>query len=148
MLVYGPFLSGNKRAAFDERVAALDGRITALGFESRMENLMAGASGVISMGGYNVFCEILSLDTPAVIVPRTKPRLEQYIRASRAEELGLIRMLDKSRDGTSVEQMIEAIRQLPAQPPPSAGGNIDLLNGLNFVADRADELLASTPQTV
>ena len=106
VLVYGPFLSGDLRAEFDQRVNALQGRITALGFESQMENLMAGASGVVAMGGYNVFCEILSCDIPTVIVPRTKPRLEQYIRASRAEELGLIRMLDKERDGTTAESMI------------------------------------------
>ena len=106
-----------------------------------MENLMAGASGVVAMGGYNVFCEILSCDIPAVIVPRTKPRLEQYIRASRAEELGLIRMLDKERDGTSAASMIDAIRKLPDQPPPSAGGGTDLLEGLPFVAARANEML-------
>ncbi len=143
VLVYGPFLSGDKRAAFDERVDALNGRITAIGFESRMENLMAGASGVVSMGGYNVFCEILSLDKPAIIIPRTKPRLEQYIRASRAEELGLIRMLDNERDGSSVDSMINAIKQLPSQPPPSTGNYANLLDGLNFVAERADELLTS-----
>ena len=141
VLVYGPFLSGDLRAEFDQRVAALNGRITALGFESQMENLMAGASGVVAMGGYNVFCEILSCDIPAVIVPRTKPRLEQYIRASRAEELGLIRMLDKERDGTSAASMIDAIRKLPDQPPPSAGGGTDLLEGLPFVAARANEML-------
>ena len=35
------------------------------------------------MGGYNTFCEILSFDKRALIVPRTVPRLEQYIRAAR-----------------------------------------------------------------
>ena len=141
VLVYGPFLSGDLRAEFDQRVNALQGRITALGFESQMENLMAGASGVVAMGGYNVFCEILSCDIPTVIVPRTKPRLEQYIRASRAEELGLIRMLDKERDGTTPESMINAIRQLPNQPRPSAGGATNLLGGLPFVAARANKIL-------
>ena len=43
------------------------------------------------MGGYNTFCEILSFDKRALIVPRTAPRMEQIIRASpRAEELGLV----------------------------------------------------------
>ena len=110
-----------------------------------MENLMAGASGVVAMGGYNVFCEILSCDIPTVIVPRTKPRLEQYIRASRAEELGLIRMLDKERDGTTAESMINAIRQLPNQPRPSASGATNLLGGLPFVAARANKILGHEP---
>ena len=54
---------------------------------------MARAAGVVAMGGYNTFCEILSFDKPALIVPRTAPRLEQYIRAQRAAELGLVTML-------------------------------------------------------
>ena len=45
------------------------------------------------MGGYNTFCEILSFDKRALIVPRTRPRLEQYIRAVEAERLGLVSML-------------------------------------------------------
>jgi predicted glycosyltransferase len=45
------------------------------------------------MGGYNTFCEILSFDKPALIVPRTAPRLEQWIRARRFAELGLVDML-------------------------------------------------------
>ncbi len=140
-IIYGPFLAGQTRIDFESRVAALSGRVVTLGFESRMESLMAGAMGVIAMGGYNTFCEILSFDKPAIIVPRKKPRLEQYIRASRAEELKLVRMLDPDRDGTSAEVMIEAIRNLPSQPPPSTGQFPDLLTGLDFIVDRVETLL-------
>lgn len=42
---------------------------------------MNRAHCVVAMGGYNTFCEILSFDKPALIVPRVKPRLEQAIRA-------------------------------------------------------------------
>ena len=45
------------------------------------------------MGGYNTYCEILSFDKPALIVPRVRPREEQLIRARRAAELGLVEML-------------------------------------------------------
>lgn len=89
ILVYGPFLSGDTRAEFEARVQALNGRVEAVGFESQIETLFAGAQGVICMGGYNTFCEVLSFDRPAVIVPRTVPRLEQYIRAQRAEGDGI-----------------------------------------------------------
>ena len=37
------------------------------------------------MGGYNTFCEVLSFDKRALIVPRHTPRLEQAIRAEAAE---------------------------------------------------------------
>ena len=113
VLIYGPFLSGDVRDAFDARVAKLNGRVTALGFDSRIEALFTGAEGVVCMGGYNTFCEVLSFDKPAVIVPRTTPRLEQWIRASRAEQLGLVRMLDEKRAGMTPEAMIRAIPPCP-----------------------------------
>ncbi|MCP5085567.1 MAG: hypothetical protein GY952_01990 [Rhodobacteraceae bacterium] len=140
-IIYGPFLSGQTRTEFENRVAQLQGRVVSLGFESKMESLMANAQGVIAMGGYNTFCEILSFDKPAIIMPRKKPRLEQFIRASRAEELNLVRMLDPDRDGTTPEVMIEAIRNLQHQSPPSTGRFPDLLTGLEFIVERVDALL-------
>ncbi len=141
VLVYGPFLTGDTRAAFEKRVEKLNGRVTSVGFDSRMESLMSGALGVVAMGGYNTFCEILSFDKPAIIIPRTVPRLEQYIRASRSEELGLIRMIHKSRDGDDPSVMIEGIRNLPNQAPPSAGKIGGLLDGLDEVVKRTAKLL-------
>ncbi len=141
LLIYGPFLSGDVRDAFDERVAKLNGRVTALGFDSRIESLFAGAEGVVSMGGYNTFCEVLSFDKRAVIVPRTVPRLEQWIRASRAEQLGLVRMLDETRDGMTTDAMIRAIRNLPSQGKPSEAGANGLLDGLEVVIERAQALM-------
>ncbi|MEP2889877.1 glycosyltransferase family protein [Tateyamaria sp.] len=143
VLVYGPFLSGDTRDAFETRVAALDGRVTATGFDSRIEALFAGAQGVICMGGYNTFCEVLSFDQRAVIVPRTKPRLEQWIRANRAEELGLVRNLDEFRDGLTTESMIAAIRGLPHQQRPSQAGADGLLDGLDVVIERAQRLMGA-----
>ena len=143
MLVYGPFLSGEVREDFEARVDKLDGRVTALGFDSRIEALFAKADGVVCMGGYNTFCEVLSFDKRAVIVPRTVPRLEQWIRASRAEELGLVRMLDEHRDGMTTQAMIDAIRALPAQGKPSDAGADGLLDGLDCVNARAHILMAA-----
>ena len=142
ILVYGPFLSGETRAAFETRVEQLNGRVTAVGFESEIETLFAGAQGVVCMGGYNTFCEVLSFDKRAVIVPRTTPRLEQWIRASRAEQLGLIAMLDEKRDGMTPETMIRAIRSLEQQKPPSAAFTPGLLDGLDYVTNRVTKLLS------
>ena len=49
---------------------------------------------MISMGGYNTVCEILATETPALVVPREVPRLEQLIRA---EALRDARALDVMR---------------------------------------------------
>lgn len=144
ILVYGPFLAGETRARFEERVEALDGRVTSTGFDSQIEALFAGACGVVCMGGYNTFCELLSFDKRAVIVPRTVPRLEQHIRARRAEALGLARMLDERRGGLTVETMIDAIRALPEQPRPSEAMAPNLLDGLDTVAQRVSVLTGRT----
>jgi predicted glycosyltransferase len=146
ILVYGPFLSGETREDFEARVARLDGRVTAVGFESQIETLFAGAQGVVCMGGYNTFCEVLSFDKPAVIVPRTTPRLEQWIRASRAEELGLTAMLDETRDGLTPDAMIRAIRALAEQQPPSAAICGGLLDGLDYVTGRVRQFLDTPSQ--
>ena len=141
-IIYGPFLSGQTRVEFEERVAKLNGRVVSLGFESKMENLMHNAQGVIAMGGYNTFCEILSFDKRAIIFPRKKPRLEQFIRAERAEELELVRMLDPDRDGTSASVMVDAIRNLPLQRPPSTNQFPGLMDGLQYITKRVEALLS------
>ncbi|MEM8692755.1 MAG: glycosyltransferase [Pseudomonadota bacterium] len=141
VLVYGPFLSGDVRDDFETRVEALNGRVEAVGFESNIEALFAGAEGVVCMGGYNTFCEVLSFDKRAVIVPRTRPRREQLIRASHAEALRLVRMLDTKREGMTPAAMIAAIRALPDQAKPSEAGAQDLLGGLDQVILRTRHLM-------
>ncbi|MEO0363664.1 MAG: glycosyltransferase [Pseudomonadota bacterium] len=141
VLVYGPFLNAERRAEFDQRAAAMEGRVTALSFDPRIERLLADATGVIAMGGYNTFCEILSLDKPAVIAPRTSPRLEQYIRIEAAERLGLVRMLHGPRDGAGPEVMAAAIRGLVDQPKPSSNRIYGLMDGLDAIVERAGLIL-------
>ena len=136
LIVYGPFMNASDRQDFDNRVAALGGRVTALSFHPRLERVLAQASGVVAMGGYNTFCEILSMDKPSIIAPRTRPRREQIIRAAAAEDLGLVRMLSPERDGDSASAMAEAIRALANQPRPSEVRIPGLLSGLTTIAAR------------
>ncbi|MEM1346059.1 MAG: hypothetical protein AAGI34_15960 [Pseudomonadota bacterium] len=140
LIVYGPFLDAGMRAGFDARVEALGERVSAVGFHPRLESVLAAAQGVVAMGGYNTFCEILSADRPAVIAPRTKPRREQLIRAEAAERLGLVRMLYPERDGDGAGVMAEAIRGLSGQSRPSERAMAGLLSGLERIAS-----LAQTP---
>ena len=53
----------------------------ALKFHRYIEALIGAANLVVSMGGYNTVCEIISQRKPFLIVPRTVPREEQLIRA-------------------------------------------------------------------
>lgn len=134
LIVSGPFMETAKRAAFAARAHALP-NVEMLTFVPDMESLMAHASGIVAMGGYNTFCEILSFDKPALIVPRTKPRMEQYIRASRAAALGLLAMLEDDEDRTPA-RMAAALRRLPAQKRPSETVIPGLLDGHARIAER------------
>jgi predicted glycosyltransferase len=128
LLVLGPFMQPEKQAEFLERAERLS-RVQAIVFNPRIENLEENAVGILAMGGYNTFCEILSLDKRAIIVPRTLPRREQYIRASRAQDLGLVRMLED--DGRcDPAEMAAALRSLPRQARPSEVVVPGLLEGL------------------
>ncbi len=62
-------------------------------------------------------------------MPRTAPRLEQFIRAARAEELGLVAMLPEER-GRDPQAMAVALRRLTSQPPPSNAVIPGLLDGM------------------
>jgi predicted glycosyltransferase len=79
VIVTGPFIAARN---YDEvqRKAETLGFIT-LKFHRFMESLIGAAQVVVSMGGYNTVCEIVSQAKPFLILPRTVPREEQLIRA-------------------------------------------------------------------
>ncbi len=132
LLVLGPFMAPERQAEYMDRAARLK-RVDVITFHKHMEMLVARAAGVVAMGGYNTFCEVLSLDKRALIVPRTAPRLEQHIRASRAAQLGLIAMLSDDRTYDPAV-MAAALRALPRQHRPSEVVVPGLLEGLPNVS--------------
>ena len=139
LLVFGPFMHPRRRRSFRQRVSKLHS-VQAITFDTHVEQLMERAAGVVAMGGYNTFCEILSLNKRALIVPRRRPRMEQYVRASRAAELGLVRML-LNGERRSPETMAVALRNLPTQPPPSDVVVPGLLEGLDNIQRLVDRWL-------
>ncbi|QEL25353.1 hypothetical protein FQV39_24245 [Bosea sp. F3-2] len=147
LIVFGPFMSREKRKDFAERIAR-NPKLEGLGFEPRLELLMNRAHCVVAMGGYNTFCEILSFDKPALIVPRVKPRLEQAIRAQRADELSLVEMLcDPSQTGEGERDplvMARALHALAKRPPPSQAFMPDLLEGLPAISRALADDLSQT----
>ncbi len=134
VLLLGPFMPTEQRHAFQERVNR-DPRLEAITFEALVEPFFERARGIVAMGGYNTFCEILSFGKPALLVPRTTPRLEQYLRAERAEGLGLLRMLPD--DGLRpAGRMAAALRALPHQRVAGERERAAMLEGLERVACR------------
>lgn len=79
VLITGPFMPRKKRMEIFNRSRQLG--VKTYRFFGRMEKIQAAADLVISMGGYNTICEILSQRTVSLIIPRETPREEQLIRA-------------------------------------------------------------------
>ncbi|OSQ38947.1 glycosyltransferase family protein [Thalassospira mesophila] len=139
LVVLGPFMAPADQQKFMERAETID-KLSLITFDANVEMLMSRSSGVIAMGGYNTFCEILSFDKPSIIVPRTVPRLEQYVRASQAEKLGLVRMLTEE-GGRPPLEMAQALRGLAAQPSPSSVTVPGLMGGLDTVSSMVEQWL-------
>ena len=139
LVVLGPFMPTRKRRKLVKKGSALPG-IEIIEFDNRMENLIAGARAVVGMGGYNTFCEILSFDKPALIVPRITPREEQLIRARRARELGVIDIL-LPHEAEDPALMANALKQLPDRAPPSGVTSKLRLDGLENITDLVGEWL-------
>ncbi|HEV7439035.1 MAG TPA: glycosyltransferase [Methylobacterium sp.] len=134
LIAFGPFLDPHARRSFEARIARTD-KLAAITFDSEIEVLMREAAGIVAMGGYNTFCEILSFDLPSLLVPRTEPRREQLIRARAAEALGLAQVLLEA-DGRDPLRMAAALRALPSQAPPSRVVVPGLLDGLDVIRER------------
>lgn len=142
VIVFGPFMSATARESFKERAAKFP-NIRTLTFTNNLGALMTKAAGVVAMGGYNTFCEILSFDKKALIVPRTRPRQEQLIRTRAARNLGLMEMLDADA-GRLPQFMATALRQLPQQRAPSDVVVPGLLDGLPNVIKLVARTFART----
>ena len=140
LMVFGPFMAPSQREMFRRRLEPLD-RVEALTFDARVEHLIDGAVGVVAMGGYNTFCEILSFDKRAVVVPRRVPRKEQWIRTAAAEDLGLVRMLSDEH-GADTQAMVAALRGLPDQALPSTVMAPGMLDGLGRIQELVEDALA------
>ncbi|MEJ1117712.1 glycosyltransferase family protein [Phyllobacterium sp. CCNWLW109] len=140
-IVLGPYMPAKQRAKLVKKGSKIP-YIQVIEFDNRMEELIAGAKAVVAMGGYNTYCEILSFDKPALIVPRIAPREEQLIRAKRAAELGLIEMLLPEEAGDPL-RLAEVLKRLPERAPPSQSGKGEgmRLEGLVHISEIVGEWL-------
>lgn len=82
LIVAGPELAPDRARAIREAARCTSG-IRILEFTNDMLSYMNASDVVVSMGGYNTVCELLTLEKKAVVVPRVRPVAEQKIRAER-----------------------------------------------------------------
>jgi len=101
--------------------------------------LLAESDVVVGMAGYNTTAEILQSGLPAVLLPRSRPRREQLIRARRLSRLGLVETLEAPTAETvrgAVERALLRGRRPPVALP---------MDGAQQVAALAGELLGVAP---
>jgi predicted glycosyltransferase len=89
ILLTGPFMPPHLLRSIQER-AAQRRNVRVLDFTPEADKLISSADRVVAMGGYNTVCAILSYRKPAILVPRVSPRKEQWIRAQRLQQLGIL----------------------------------------------------------
>jgi len=141
VMMLGPFMKAEERDEIRRR-AASHPALHMIDFDNRPEILMESAAGVVAMGGYNTFCEILSLDKRALIVPRVRPREEQLIRARRAAELGLVDVI-LPEDAAHPARLARALRALPHRCTPSQTAYGTKLDGLDRIGDLVGGIMAA-----
>lgn len=106
-IVCGPELDATARATIRQKASSMP-RVSLQDFSDDMMSLIDAADVVLSMGGYNTVCELLTMRKRVVVVPRARPVQEQAIRAERMAARGLLRMVHP--DALSPQSLWEALR--------------------------------------
>jgi len=135
LLIGGPLMPPEHKRAVLELVRKP--RVRYLDFVDDVAGYLGAADAVVSMGGYNSVCELLSLRKPALIMPRVEPRREQLIRARLLSRGGFLRMIEPAE--VDPRRLLDELTMLlePSQPRSMP------MRGLPAAADELDELLGA-----
>jgi len=138
-IVCGPEMGAPKRAAIAQAALELP-QVSLQDFSEDMMSLMAAADVVLSMGGYNTVCELLTLHKRAVVVPRVRPVQEQGIRAERMAAQGLLCTLhpDQLTPATLWQALHSELAALARQAPLPT---LKTMHGLEFVTAAIFDLI-------
>ncbi len=141
VLVTGPFMPLEQRRQIAKRARPF--KIKVRPFYPRMEELFGAADLVVSMGGYNTMCEILSQKTLSLIIPRDTPRQEQLIRARALKKKHLIDYIPWN--SLSWETLQEKIGLLLEQPDRFRTAMEDFhLDGVTCIKERLQTFRSQT----
>ncbi len=140
LIVAGPELAPERARAIRE-AAQLTSGVRILEFTNDMLSYMNAADVVVSMGGYNTVCELLTLKKRAVVVPRVRPVEEQNIRAERMANLNVFKTI--LPDDLTPHLLQQAIAEQLASPDK----NNELMGRVDLGAlPRITEILMETGQ--
>lgn len=142
VIVTGPYMQPSLRRRLTA-MAETRGDLVIREFVTNTIELIGQAKAVVSMGGYNTVCEVLTEDVPGLIVPRVRPRQEQLVRAERLSDLGLLDSMHP--DDVTPERLAEWLAGAAASTA-DRDRSVIALDGLRRVPDFIAELQpASAP---
>jgi predicted glycosyltransferase len=136
LVICGPEMPKSQTQALYKAAADLP-TVTMREFSDDLMSYLATAHVVVSMGGYNTICEVLSAGKRAVVIPRVKPSQEQILRTTCMEKFGFLSVIEP--DQLTPEKLSHAIQsQLEriTEPLPA----IDL-NGLPRITHHLSSLI-------
>jgi predicted glycosyltransferase len=96
---------------------------------------------LVCMGGYNTLAEAVSRGTPTVCVPRTRPRVEQLIRAQAFARLDLSRVLTPERlTAGALRREVDAVLGSPRRDRAARAATALGFDGARRAAEQLVEL--------
>ena len=138
LIVPGPYLHAESMCKLEQRAAA-DPAFRLIPFVREPMVLARDCTCVVAMGGFNTVWEIVALDKPFLVMPRASGRREQWIRARRLQELGVLDVqAQEAVSGRSLSQWVATQGRVPRV-------NIRdriRLDGLSTVVELASALLS------
>jgi predicted glycosyltransferase len=141
LIVTGPEMSESQRHSLNQSALQFPG-VSMLEFTNDLPSYMNASDLVLSMGGYNTVCEILSLKKRAIIVPRVRPVEEQWIRAERMANLGLLATIHPDSltpQGLLRTVLLELSSDQPLRPTLDLYALPTLTNPVSMLLDGKDQ---------
>ncbi|MEO0394364.1 MAG: glycosyltransferase [Cyanobacteria bacterium P01_A01_bin.137] len=142
VIISGPEMPADQQRQFETQVAPYP-NVQLLEFSDDLISYLNAADAVVAMAGYNTTCEILSLRKPAVVVPRTRPVQEQWMRARRFAESGLLYAIHPQK--LTPQTLCQTLEQALTTKPYAI--NTFRLDGLPRIAQLMQGLMSSVSHT-
>ena len=143
VLITGPFMPRERRRELARRGRPFG--IVIRPFYPCMEELFGAADLVVSMGGYNTMCEIMSQKVLSLIIPRDRPRQEQLIRARAMKKHHLTDCI--VWDELTPDNLGDRIQYLLADPEPYRAAMARFhLHGIERIKERVAAFRGTLPE--
>jgi predicted glycosyltransferase len=142
VLCMGPLMSGQDRRQLRALASSVPGAAV-VDHVRDLTGVATRARCVVSRGGYNSLCELVSMRVPTIVVPRAWPRREQLLRARTFASRGLVELIED--EGDDLVQRLAAAMST-ARPPGPDARPLDF-RGRERVAEVLDRVAGSASRT-